>query len=161
MSGLFATRAASADDGELLARATLENLNWSGPRFTAEDIAANAEFFHYYLPWPGDFDFGVVAEDDDGPVGVVWVKHFTAGDPGYGFVSPDIPELSIWVDADHRQRGIGEALLREIVTEARARGLAAISLSVEDGNPAVRLYQRQGFIPAGDGFDPGTLVLSL
>ncbi len=45
-------------------------------------------------------------------------------------------------------RGIGSALLGEIVTEADRDG-AMVSLHVEVWNPAVRLYERLGFVEAG------------
>ena len=41
-------------------------------------------------------------------------------------------------------RGIGEAVLRELLAEA-ARAHVAVSLSVLHGNPARRLYERLGF----------------
>ena len=147
----LAIRAASGADREVLARATLENLTWSGPRFTADDVHDRPEFRHYYDPWPGsEADFGLIAQDAAArAIGAVWLTHFKASDPGYGFVSEDIPELSIWVDAGHRGRGIGGSLLEGAIREARARGRSAISLSVEDGNPAVRLYERHGFAPTG------------
>jgi GNAT superfamily N-acetyltransferase len=153
-------RAATAADRDMLARATLENLNWSGPRFTAADVAATPEFRHYVEPWPGAADFGIVAEDAAAPVGIVWLKHFTADDPGYGFVAADIPELSIWVAASRRGEGLGTTLLSAIIAEARTRALPAISLSVEPANPAARLYARHGFVPAA-ATDPSCRILTL
>jgi ribosomal protein S18 acetylase RimI-like enzyme len=45
-----------------------------------------------------------------------------------------------------RRRGIGEALLRAVIDEARARGLRRIVLEVlEQNEPARRLYERLGF----------------
>ncbi|RQR90902.1 MULTISPECIES: N-acetyltransferase [unclassified Burkholderia] len=41
-------------------------------------------------------------------------------------------------------RGIGEAVLRELLSEA-AREPVPVSLSVLHGNPALRLYERLGF----------------
>ncbi|MGO1560806.1 Histone acetyltransferase HPA2 and related acetyltransferases [Actinomycetales bacterium JB111] len=145
-------RAATAADRGLLARATLENLNWNGPRFTMREVEENPRLRHYYDGWPGGDDLGLVAEDAEGVVvGVVWLRFFTAEDPGYGFVADTVPELSIWVLAERRGAGIGGLLLCRVVDAARSRGVAAISLSVEDGNPAARLYARHGFRPAPDG----------
>jgi GNAT superfamily N-acetyltransferase len=155
-------RSAGGEDRELLRRATLDNLNWNGPRFTLDDLDATPEFRHYYQPWPGEGDFGIVATDATGtPRGVVWLKHFTSDDPGYGFIATDVPELSIWVEASQRGNGIGGTLLHAAVDEGRYRGIRAISLSVEDGNPAARLYHRYGFTPAAPPAVPGTHVLSL
>jgi GNAT superfamily N-acetyltransferase len=158
---MFLTRAATAADKELLAQATLENLNWNAPRFTVEQLHATGEFAHYFESWPGPRDFGLVAETTDGkPVGVVWVTHFTAAGPGYGFVAEDIPELSIWVDEPYRGQGVGKGLLGMAAEMARDRGLRGISLSVEEGNPAARLYERQGYVQA-DGRDAGCKLLLL
>lgn len=154
-------REATAADRGLLAQATLDNLNWNSPRFTMREVEDTPHFRHYYDGWPSGEDFGVVAEDAEGvAVAVVWLRYFTAQDPGYGFVADTIPELSIWVSADHRGQGIGGSLLRRISEIARSRGVTAISLSVEDGNPAARLYARHGFHPALNGV-PGCLLMEL
>ncbi|RYY27584.1 MAG: GNAT family N-acetyltransferase [Sphingomonadales bacterium] len=48
-----------------------------------------------------------------------------------------------------RRRGVGGALLRAIIEEARARGAARIHLEVRSGNDAVELYRREGFAKVG------------
>ncbi|GGR78976.1 GNAT family N-acetyltransferase [Deinococcus sedimenti] len=48
-----------------------------------------------------------------------------------------------------RGRGIGARLLDAAADRAVALGLHRVGLLVEDGNPAARLYTRQGFRPAG------------
>ncbi len=49
----------------------------------------------------------------------------------------------------HRGRGLGTGLLREIIAEADRAGKPA-SIHVEMNNPARRLYDRLGFVPAGE-----------
>jgi ribosomal protein S18 acetylase RimI-like enzyme len=143
-------RPASAQDQSLLAHATLENINRSGQRFSSANLHTNPKFRHYFEPWPGERDFGFVATTpDDESVGVVWVQFFSQNDPAYGFVREDVPELSIWMDSAHRGQGIGSQLLARTFEEARSRGIAAISLYVEEDNPAQRLYRRSGFVPIG------------
>ena len=153
-------RRATVADRPLLRAATLGNLNWVGDRFTEGDLDSTPAFAHYFREWPGDSDFGFVAEADGQDVGAVWVVQLTATDPGYGYVADDVPELSIWVADDHRGRGVGGALVDLVVRAARERGLRAISLSVEEGNPARRLYERAGFVPVADAAE-GTLCLTL
>lgn len=49
-------------------------------------------------------------------------------------------------------RGVGSAMLAHIVAEARSRGYARLSLETGSTGPfaaALRLYQREGFIPCG------------
>ena len=44
----------------------------------------------------------------------------------------------------HQGKGIGKAVLDEVLVQARREG-ATVSLSVLHGNPARRLYERMGF----------------
>jgi len=149
---LDSVREAAAADRGLLARATLDNMNWNGPRFTMREVEDTPHFRHYYEGWPSGEDFGLVAEDAKGmAIAVAWLRYFTAEDPGYGFVADGVPELSIWVSTEYRGQGIGGRLLHRIAEVARSRGVTAISLSVEGGNPAARLYARHGFHPAPNG----------
>ena len=57
--------------------------------------------------------------------------------------------LLLAVAPDHQGRGIGRRLLDEFVARARAAGAARVHLEVRDGNPAVEMYCRAGFAPAG------------
>ena len=45
---------------------------------------------------------------------------------------------------EHRGKGLGEALLHDLMDEAAAAG-KAVSIHVEKFNPAIRLYRRLGF----------------
>jgi ribosomal protein S18 acetylase RimI-like enzyme len=50
---------------------------------------------------------------------------------------------------EYRGKGLGEALLRDLMDEATAAG-KAVSIHVEKFNPAMRLYRRLGFQTAED-----------
>ena len=50
---------------------------------------------------------------------------------------------------EHRGKGYGEALLRDVIDEADAAG-KDVSIHVEKLNPAMRLYRRLGFITEED-----------
>ncbi len=109
--------------------------------------------------WPRDSDLGVVAEPDGQPVGAAWLRFLPETEPGYGFVAPDVPELTIGVSAGWRGRGVGRALLRALAGQARARGIGQISLSVERENPAQRLYLSEGYrVVDSSGARSGTMV---
>ncbi|WP_309146585.1 bifunctional helix-turn-helix transcriptional regulator/GNAT family N-acetyltransferase [Curtobacterium sp. MCBD17_021] len=158
-------RAATADDVPLLRRATLDAMNWSGERFADADLD-RPEFAHYFDVFdpdrPDGPDLGVVATDDQGPIGVAWAVHLPAEDPGYGFVGEDVPELTLALDARARGRGIGSALLTRLVAAARDAGWPGMSLSVEDGNTGARiLYERAGFRTVGRNGDSDTMQLVL
>ncbi len=116
----------------------------------------------YIAGWPRESDLGVIAEAGGEPVGAAWVRFFPADDPAYGFVSSDVPELTIGVAAAWRGRGVGRDLLRAIAALAAGAGIARISLSVERKNFAHGLYLSEGFAVV-DASDPqsDTMVKSL
>ncbi|HEX6655203.1 MAG TPA: GNAT family N-acetyltransferase [Candidatus Limnocylindria bacterium] len=110
---------------------------------------------------PGDT--GVVAVTEDGQrLGVAWYRLFSAAEPGWGFIAADIPELSIFVAAEARGRGVGSALLDALMGLAREQGHRALSLSVNRQNPARRLYERKGFREAGvsDATAPTVIMIA-
>jgi ribosomal protein S18 acetylase RimI-like enzyme len=119
--------------------------DWNPARVKGESHwRADPTMEKYVGDWR-DSDFGFLAEGDDGPVGAVWMRYFTAANPGYGFVDEQTPELSIGVHEGVRGQGVGRALMRAAIEAAPDR----LSLSVEDGNRAIHLYESFGFVPVG------------
>jgi ribosomal protein S18 acetylase RimI-like enzyme len=53
------------------------------------------------------------------------------------------------VSSQARGCGVGTSLLAELLARVEAAGHPAVSLSVETDNPAVRLYERFGFVRVG------------
>lgn len=146
-------------EGSVLARATLGNLNWAVPRFTPQDVAERPEFRHYTQFLPERGDFGFVADDPAGTArGVGWALFLPVDDPGYGYLDAQTPEISLWVEEGWRRLGTGRSLLRALQREARARGIARLSLSVEPDNPARRLYLAEGFVPVPGRERDGVMV---
>ena len=83
-------------------------------------------------------------------------------DPAYGEVK------SMHTAAPQRGRGVGLALLRQVVAEARSRGYRRLSLetgSMEAFAPARALYERFGFVGcppfAGYRLDPNSVFMTL
>lgn len=104
----------------------------------------------YLEEWGRPGDFGVVAIDPSGRrLGAAWYRFFTAQNPGYGYISDDIPEITIGVSPGARGRGVGKALLEALCKGAREQGVKAIGLSVDRENAAAILYERVGFVNAG------------
>lgn len=68
-----------------------------------------------------------------------------------------IEELA--VSADARGQGVGTKLLERCEEMARARGATVLSLAVVKGNPAIRLYERFGFVRLPDEGVCTTLVV--
>ena len=153
-------REAVAGDAEFLADMLVAAANWSPqwrPMSRRRVLSAPATA-HYIAGWPRDTDLGVIAEagiarTGSRPAGAAWLRFFPASDPGYGFVAPDVPELTIGVAAPWRGRGVGRALLRAVADRARAAGVERVSLSVERKNFARALYLSEGFAVT-DASDP-------
>jgi len=133
-----------------------------GPLSPEPDSAS--AFGKYVAGWGRAGDFGVVAHDQTRhPLGVAWYRLFLAEAPGYGFVAPDVPELSIGVLEHARGQGIGGALLAALLQTAQEQRYRALSLSVDRRNPARRLYERHGFRDASisDPSDSSVTMIAL
>jgi ribosomal protein S18 acetylase RimI-like enzyme len=112
--------------------------------------ACDAPFGKYLTDGGRSGDAGVIAHlGSNGRAGAAWYRLFPSAHPGYGFVAPDVPEISIRLLASYRGQGIGSSLLRALVHRARQDGYRALSLSVNRENPARRLYMRHGFLDIG------------
>jgi len=99
----------------------------------------------YVRGWGRLGDTAVIALDNGFPVGAAWYRLFSAAEPGYGFVDERTPELAIAVVPSKRGHGVGDQLLEALLAQAREAGYEALSLNVEPGNPARKLYERHGF----------------
>ncbi len=108
-----------------------------------------AEYVAGFGTRPGDVGF--VATGSAGtPVGAVWARRRTAAAPGYGFVDPATPELSIAIADGSRGAGLGGRLLTELQQQ-----VGRCSLSVDVRNDALRLYARLGFVRVAGAGDAG------
>ena len=115
----------------------------------------------YVRGWGRPGDTAVIALDGGFPVGAAWYRVFPEDEPGYGFVDPETPELAIAVVPSKRGHGIGEELLKDLISKAKEAGHSRLSLSVEPGNPARKLYERYGFEVVDEGDEAWTMVASL
>ena len=149
----WSIRPATAQDGEFLVDMLMEAVNWSPewkPR-SRRRVLSDPRTAHYIADWPRDTDLGVIAEAGSEPIGAAWVRFFPPDNPSYGFLGPDVPELTIGVAASWRGRGVGRALLRAVAASAAEAGTGRISLSVERKNFARGLYLSEGFAVGDDG----------
>jgi GNAT superfamily N-acetyltransferase len=115
----------------------------------------------YVRGWGRRGDTAVVALEGGFPVGAAWFRLFRPDEPGYGFVDEQTPELAIAVVPSKRGHGIGDELLKALIERARAAGYERLSLSVEPGNPARKLYERHGFAVTDEGPEAWTMVASI
>lgn len=122
-----------------------EMLQHAACESSLESVRSQPALAHYVEAWGREGDFGVVAIADNLALGAAWVRLWPGEDKGFGYVRDDVPELAIAVLPDYQGLGIGTQLLHRILDTARSR-FPAVSLSVRDNNPAVRLYERFGFV---------------
>jgi len=156
-------REATSDDLELLYDMLLEAFNWDGTaRLTRDEVVADVHTVRYLGGWRRAGDFGLVAVEDETPLGAIWARALPAGAPGYGHVADDIPEIGMGVIRGRRGQGVGSTLLAGCLEQARVLGSRALSLSVEDGNDAARaLYLRHRFSVVGRNGGSDTMLRAL
>jgi ribosomal protein S18 acetylase RimI-like enzyme len=156
-------RPATDQDVQFLKKMLYEAARWNPdwPREPIEEVLADPMLVRYHDAWGRPGDGGMIAEFDGRPVGAAWYRQFTADAPGYGFVDEKVPELSIAVAPLHRRKGIGEALLRSCMVQAREEGFQALSLSVAAHNRSRMMYQRAGFEKVDERSGSWTMLANL
>lgn len=75
-----------------------------------------------------------------------------AGVVGALLLPDDVPMLiSMWVNPAHRGRGVGDALITELLRLGKEKRWSGMVLRVAEGNDAARkLFLRHGFAPTGE-----------
>jgi len=107
------------------------------------DIVRQPQFARHAEGWGRAGDVGFVAYDakqKDELLGAVWLRLAT-GDQRDD--TKATPELAFAVKPGLRRRGIGAALLTQLVKATPQQ--STISIRAPSNNPAVRLYERFGF----------------
>jgi len=112
------------------------------PRSILEEVKLKK----YYSDFGNINDLGYIAIDKDTKkaVGAIWLRLFKKENKGWGYISEDIPELSMAVDTIYRGKGIGKLLLNHIL-ENSIKIYPNISLSVDLENYAKKIYEEFGF----------------
>lgn len=139
------------DDWQRLSVIRLRALNDSPESFWAtadQEADLTPEQWRERLSNPGVVN--IVAVDDGRDVGLA------VGAPHHAL--PDAAGMySVWVAPEGRGKGIGAAVISEVIGWAREAGYRSIYLDVSDVNVAAkRLYAQAGFTPTGrtDTFPP-------
>ena len=103
-----------------------------------------------------DWDLPVMAEVDGLPVGLAWGR-IEETDRAVAHL------YQVWVHPGYRGCGAGQLLLNTIIAWAKDRQAEYLELGVTQGDtPAMRLYVRAGFEPAGppEPLRPGSAFLA-
>jgi ribosomal protein S18 acetylase RimI-like enzyme len=103
--------------------------------FLRMQFAAQDTWYHEQMP---DASYQVVLVDGE-PAGRLYVDRR----------EDEIRIVDIALLPEHRGRGLGTALLRELLEEADAAG-KPVTIHLERFNPALRLYERLGFAQVED-----------
>lgn len=88
-----------------------------------------------------EYDAAFLAEADGRAAGAVWCRVMN----DYGHIDDATPSVAVAVYKEFRGIGIGTALLNRLSEHMKGMKCAALSLSVQKSNPALRLYLRIGF----------------
>ena len=115
---------------QIPAAAALERLCFSDPW---SEVSLRSELQNPLALW-------LAAMDGDRLTGYV----------GAQTVPPEADMMNLAVAPDCRRRGIGEALVRELLRRLDAQGIRSLSLEVRVSNESAQaLYRKLGFAPVG------------
>lgn len=92
----------------------------------------DAQRLHYRTHYD-DAEYSILLDDGE-PIGRLYIHRRPE----------DIRVMDIALLPEHRGRGIGSMLMKNILDAAAAKG-QSVSIHVEIFNPAMRMYQRLGF----------------
>lgn len=87
----------------------------------------------------GDICF--VAEAENTIIGAVWVRIIN----DYGHIDDETPSFAISLYREHRNKGIGTALMKAMLDKLKSSGYKQASLAVQKANYAVNMYRNVGF----------------
>ena len=102
-------------------------------------------------------DWALAAEVDGQLVGAVWVRIMK----DYSYYDDQTPSLSISFLPEFRSQGLGQQLMMAMLDLLKAKGYPSVSLSVSKDNPALRFYQRLGFVTVEEREDDYLMLCRL
>jgi GNAT superfamily N-acetyltransferase len=156
-------RVAGREDIACLQAALSWAIDWRVTAASVDPADRISRTGHDYLldGWGREGDTAVVALVDGRCLGAAWYRLWTDESHSYGYVDADTPEMGIGVEPAARGAGVGQMLITRLFDEARAHGVAALSLSVEQDNFAFPWYERLGFERHTRTADSWTMVKRL
>jgi GNAT superfamily N-acetyltransferase len=147
MSSPYSYRRLTAADEPVVWRMLYEAARMAEDGHITNEAAIGDPYLARYAQgWgrPGDIGVGAFEIATGSPVGAAWIRTLIGRDQGTGGLDGDKPELAVGVVPEHRGRGVGTQLLHRVLEGAREH-FSDILLTVREGSPAIRLYERLGF----------------
>ncbi len=141
----FTIRPAFSSDETFLWEILYQALHVEGQEPYPRDVLERPKIAKYIRDWGRAGDLGYIAlNEDEQPVGAVWCRLLNGEEKGFAHLDDKTPELGIAVSPEYRGKGIGTALIIQLLEAAK--GLyPAVALSVSPKNRAAELYERLGF----------------
>ncbi len=102
-------------------------------------------------------DHCFVAETNETIVGAVWVRIME----DYGHVDAHTPSFAISLYPEYRGKGIGTALMRQMLLHLKSCGYRQASLAVQKANYAVRMYRNLGFVTVDENAEEYIMTVDL
>lgn len=102
-------------------------------------------------------DYCLVASLDNIIVGAVWVRCINA----FGHIDDNVPEFAVSVYPEYRRKGIGTALMKDMLSYLKEKGYPCASLAVQKDNYAVRMYKAVGFKTVNENAEEYIMVCKL
>ncbi|MCI3027977.1 GNAT family N-acetyltransferase [Desemzia sp. C1] len=118
-----------------------------GQKVPSLDILKEPAIEKYLSHWGKEHDHALVAVNENNyPIGAVWIRLLDQENAGYGFVDNNTPELGMAIESSYRGLGVGKNLLSKMIDLAEDLRYSAISFNVDPRNKnALRLYENSGF----------------
>ena len=105
-------------------------------------IILRPELAVYYQDFgQGPADHCLVADVNGTAVGAVWTRRMN----DYGHIDAETPSFAIALHKEYRGKGIGTALMKEMLKLLKKQGYNRASLAVQKNNYAVQMYRAVGF----------------
>ena len=141
---------------DLRLRALADSPDAFGSTLAKEQLRSDDEWSGRLASGLGSgWDLPLLAEVDGEPAGLAW-----------GRIDPSQPAAAnlyqMWVAPQYRRLGAGQMLLEAVIAWASSKNAVSLDLGVTlRDSPAMRLYTRLGFEPAGplEPLRPGSPVL--
>ena len=86
-------------------------------------------------------DIALAVEENGIIVGAGWVRIMN----DYGHIDDEAPSFAISLYKEYRNKGIGTALMKEMLIRLKKEGYKQASLAVQKKNYAVKMYEKVGF----------------